>query len=188
MGKGAYIKGARAERELKTLLRQRGFWVIRSSKSGVDGLAPDLIALSMNRKFALECKAWKANLHFEKPKMQIMREFENTTGIPFYIAWKQPREDWRFYPLAALKETERGYTLVLSDLSIGMVLADLTGEELAPTQTTPAKPDQKELENLEKLEKPFKPPKTFEKTKNQENTTPDVIAQAAPTNFTANDE
>src|SRR3989338_978303 len=112
MGKGAYIKGARAERQLKQLLRERGFWVVRSSKSGVDGLAPDLVALSMNRKFALECKAWKANLHFEKPKMQIMREFEGTTGIPFYIAWKPPREDWRFFPLSFLKETERGHTLV----------------------------------------------------------------------------
>ncbi|MFH1246925.1 MAG: hypothetical protein V1644_00960 [Candidatus Micrarchaeota archaeon] len=143
MGKGAYIKGARFERQLKEMLRLRGFCVIRSSKSGVDGLAPDLIALSTTKKFALECKAWKASLHFDKPKVEIMRQFENTTGIPFYIAWKQPREDWRFYPLNALKETPRGHSLMLNDLGAGMTLDDLTGvfkrendEKIAPKPTT----------------------------------------------------
>ncbi len=177
MGKGAYLKGARFERQLKEMLRDRGFWVIRSSKSGVDGLAPDLIALSMNRKFALECKAWKANLHFEKPKMQIMKEFENTTGIPFYIAWKQPREDWRFYPLSALKETARGYTLVLSDLKMGMKLADLTGEESKPSQTTPTELTNSELQLI-----------TFEDDKKPTKTSPDVNTKATTPNSTTNNE
>ncbi len=138
MGKGAYLKGARFERQLKELLMERGFWVIRSGKSGVDGLAPDLIVLSSTKKFALECKAWKAAPHFDKTKVQIMREFENITGIPFYIAWKQPREEWRFYPLNALKETGKGYNLSLEDINIGMTLAHLTGQSDVnkPTQTT----------------------------------------------------
>ncbi len=159
MGKGAYIKGARFERQLKQMLRDRGFWVIRSSKSGVDGLAPDLIALSMNRKFALECKAWKANLHFDKPKMQIMKEFENTTGIPFYIAWKQPREDWRFYPLSSLKETPRGYTLALSDFAMGMKLSDLTGENQKAAINTPPNLTESELQTVtvKNIEIPIKP-------------------------------
>ncbi len=176
MGKGAYLKGARFERQLKEMLRSRGFWVIRSSKSGVDGLAPDLIALSMNRKFALECKAWKANLHFEKPKMQIMKEFENTTGIPFYIAWKQPREDWRFYPLSALKETTRGYTLVLSDLKMGMRLADLTGEESKTLQNTLTDLTNSELQSI-----------TLEEAEKPEKTSPDVNSETTPANSTTND-
>ena len=134
MGKGAYIKGARSERELKEMLRLAGFCVIRSSKSGVDGLAPDLIALSTTKKFALECKAWKASLHFDKPKVEIMRQFENTTGIPFYIAWKPPRKEWKFFPLTTLKETERGYTLTTENLAFGLKIGDLTGE----TSTNPA--------------------------------------------------
>lgn len=129
MGKGAYIKGARFERQLKEMLRQKGFWVIRSSKSGVDGLAPDLIALGSTRRFALECKAWKAGLHFDKEKVAIMREFENTTNIPFYIAWKQPREEWRFYPLNALKETNRGFSLSPTELAFGITFAEMVGSE-----------------------------------------------------------
>lgn len=134
MGKGAYLKGARFERQLKEMLRQKGFWVVRSSKSGVDGLAPDLVALSSTKKFALECKAWKAGLHFDKPKMEIMKQFENTTGIPFYIAWKQPREEWRFFPLSALKETKRGYSLQLNSLISGLTLENLVGETHPPLQ------------------------------------------------------
>ncbi len=142
MGKGAYIKGARFERQLKQMLREKGFWVIRSSKSGVDGLAPDLIALGSTRRFALECKAWKASLHFSKPKVEIMKQFENTTNIPFYIAWKPPREEWRFYPLNALKETPNGFALSTSELAFGIKFAEMTGENIAQkseknTQTTP---------------------------------------------------
>ncbi len=128
MGKGAYIKGARTERELKKILMERGFWVIRSSKSGVDGLAPDLIALSTTKKFALECKAWKAALHFPKDKIEIMRQFEQITGIPYYIAWKPPREEWRFFPLIVLKETHLGYSLTAENLNSGMKIGDLIGE------------------------------------------------------------
>lgn len=128
MGKGAYIKGAKFERQLKEMLRLAGFWVIRSSKSGVDGLAPDLIALGRTRRFALECKAWKAGLHFPKPKVEIMKQFENTTNIPFYIAWKQPREEWRFYPLNALKETNHGFTLSPSELEFGITFSEMVGE------------------------------------------------------------
>ncbi len=128
MGKGAYLKGARFERQLKELLKQKGFWVIRSSKSGVDGLAPDLIALSSTKKFALECKAWKENLHFDKAKLEVMQQFENITAIPYYVAWKLPREDWRFFPLNALKETPKGnYSLTAKDnIAIGLSFQELT--------------------------------------------------------------
>ena len=136
MGKGAYLKGARFERQLKEMLKQRGFWVVRSSKSGVDGLAPDLTVLSSTKKFALECKAWKNALHFDKPKMEIMKEFESITGIPFYIAWKPPREEWRFYPLNALKTTERGFSLSTKDITVGLTLNDLieTSEQKEKTE------------------------------------------------------
>ncbi|MBI4406645.1 restriction endonuclease [Candidatus Micrarchaeota archaeon] len=125
MGKGAYLKGARFERQLKEMLRQKGYWVIRSSKSGVDGLAPDLVALSSSKKFALECKAWKGPLRLNKAKVEVMRQFENITGIPYFVAWKQPREDWRFFPLSALKETQRGHALSTRDASGGITLNEL---------------------------------------------------------------
>lgn len=127
MGKGAYIKGARFEREVKNYLQDRGFAVIRASKSGVDGLSPDLVVLSSTLKFCLECKAWSNSLHFEKAKMEIMRSFEQKTGIMYYIAWKFPRREWRFFPLMALKETNNGYSLSSSELDFGITIEQLIG-------------------------------------------------------------
>lgn len=127
MGKGAYIKGARFEREVKNYLQDRGFAVIRASKSGVDGVSPDLVVLSSTVKFCLECKAWSNSLHFEKSKFEIMRSFEQKTGIAYYIAWKFPRREWRFFPLAVLKETNNGYSLSSSELDYGLVIEQLIG-------------------------------------------------------------
>lgn len=127
MGKGAYIKGARFEREVKNYLQDRGFAVIRASKSGVDGISPDLVVLSSTTKFCLECKAWSNSLHFEKAKMEIMHSFEQKTGIPYYIAWKYPRREWRFFPLTVLKETNNGYSLSSSELDYGLIIEQLIG-------------------------------------------------------------
>ena len=127
MGKSAYIKGAKFEREVKNYLQTRGFAVIRASKSGVDGISPDLVILSSTLKFCLECKAWSHGLHFEKAKFEIMRSFEQKTGIPYYVAWKYPRREWRFFPLAALKETNNGYSLSSSELDFGITIDQLLG-------------------------------------------------------------
>ncbi|MEW5955514.1 MAG: restriction endonuclease [Candidatus Micrarchaeota archaeon] len=126
MGRGQYIRGARFERQLKHLLERKGFYVIRAGKSGGDGVSPDLIALSTTKKFALECKAWEAtSLHFDPQKVQIMRAWEQQTGVPFYVAWKQNREEWRFFPLFLLKENPKGYSLTSGDYSAGMTLENL---------------------------------------------------------------
>ena len=135
MGKGAYLKGTRFEREVKKYLQERGYAVIRASKSGVDGVSPDLVVLSSTFKFCLECKAWSHGLHFEKPKMEIMRSFEQKTGIPYYIAWKFPRREWRFFPLTVLKETANGYSLSSTELDYGLKIDDLIGPAL-PQKTT----------------------------------------------------
>lgn len=138
MGKGAYLRGARFERQLKQILVDKGFCVVRSSKSGVDGVSPDLIVLGSTKKFALECKAWEraSSLHFDKEKMEIMRQWEQRAAIPFYIAWKRNREGWRFFPLALLKETERGFSLSEKELPTGLTLDDLTGQTTPSTHTT----------------------------------------------------
>ncbi len=126
MGKGAYVKGARFERALKARLVEAGFYVVRSSKSGVDGVSPDLLALRSTKKFALECKAVNApTLYIEKPKMQVYREWERTTGLPVYVAWKIDRGGWRFFPLAALRETPQAYKLDQSDLRSGLTFDEI---------------------------------------------------------------
>lgn len=136
MGKGAYLKGARWERQLKNVLEGMGFFVMRSAHSGSDGTSPDLIALHSTHKFALECKAWNNNLRIEGQKMRIMEAWEQTTGIPVYIAWKFGREQWRFYPLVTLRKTPTGHTLTEGDLKSGMTLDELTGRAVKPAEST----------------------------------------------------
>lgn len=127
MGKNAYLKGARWERSLKNELEQHGFFVVRSAHSGSDGTSPDLIALRSTKKFALECKAWKANVRIEGHKMKIMQAWQDLTGIPIYIGWKHARDPWRFYPLITLRETPTGHTLQEGDLRGGITLEELIG-------------------------------------------------------------
>ncbi len=120
-------KGTLYERQLKKMLEDKGFFVTRASGSGSDGISPDLIVLKMGKRFALECKAWKNNLHFDKQKVVIYQQWEQRTGLPVYIAWKFPHVPWRFFPLGLLKETAGGYSLTESELTVGMTFENLVG-------------------------------------------------------------
>lgn len=119
-------KGANWERQLKKILEERGFVVIRSAGSGVDSTSPDLLALSSTRKFALECKAWNSGyLWIGKNRFRQMQLFEQKTNIPYYVAWKVAREGWRFFPLAALAETGKAFTASGKDLRAGLTFEAL---------------------------------------------------------------
>ncbi len=119
-------KGALYERQLKKMLEARGFYVVRAAGSGADSTAPDLLALSTTKRMALECKAWNSGyLWIEKWKMEGMKAFEQKTNVPYYVAWKVAREAWRFFPLAALRETEKAFVLEEKDLHAGMALEEI---------------------------------------------------------------
>lgn len=118
-------KGTLHERSLKHLLEEKGFFVVRASGSGADGVSPDLIALHTTKKLAFECKAWKNSLHLEKKKIEIMLNWQAATGIPFFVAWKVPHKEWRFFPITVLNETDKGYSLSLNDAHLGMTLEDV---------------------------------------------------------------
>ncbi len=122
-----YVKGASAERELRKLIEDSGFVVVRSAKSGVDGVSPDLLALKTTGRLALECKAWKGGLHFSNDKYEIMKEWERKSGVPFYIAWKLTRKGWRFFPLSVLNKNEQGYSLTIRDFDGGLTVEDVLG-------------------------------------------------------------
>jgi Holliday junction resolvase len=47
------------------------------------------------------------------------------SGVPFYIAWKINRRDWRFFPLSVLKKNSEGYSLGLRDFDSGLGLEDV---------------------------------------------------------------
>ena len=121
-----YRKGAFFERQLKKLLEDKGFFVVRAAGSGVAGDAPDLIVLRSSKKFALECKAWKNSIHLDKPTVIAYKEWEKITGMPVFLAWKMPRKEWRFFPIGMLRETERGFALGTTELASGLKMEDVT--------------------------------------------------------------
>ncbi len=119
-------KGSRFERQLKKLFEEKGFFVVRASGSGADGIAPDLVALSSTRNFAVECKAWNGErVYINKPKYDKMREWEKRTAMPVFVAWKSPRREWRFFPLAALREASQAFGLYKNDLETGLDVGEL---------------------------------------------------------------
>lgn len=123
----SYNKGSFFERDLKHKLEEKGFFVVRASGSGVDGISPDLIALHTTKKFAVECKAWRRAPRIEGMKFKILSAWQAATGIPVYIAWKAPRKEWRLFPLSFLKESPLGYALSQNDFEAGLTLKDLLG-------------------------------------------------------------
>lgn len=117
-------KGTKFERDLKHALEEKGFYVVRASGSGSDGISPDLIALHTTKKFAVECKAWKNNLFIDREKMEVMKRWMETTGLQVYVAWRHERKT-RLFPLLALNETPTGYSLSEKMMSAGMTIDDV---------------------------------------------------------------
>lgn len=108
-----YKKGADAERELIHILYSKGFAVVRTAGSGKTTLpAPDLIALSNEKKIAFECKAWKGNyLNIAIAQIEELKKWGGMAGAELYIAWKVPRKGWLFIPLKLLQKKDKNFTI-----------------------------------------------------------------------------
>ena len=92
-----YKKGARAERELAKILKEKGFSVVRSAGSGSNISTPDLVAIKRRNVFAFECKAWK---RLPKLKEEEYKEFSRwckNAGASGFLAWKNRK--WLFLDL-----------------------------------------------------------------------------------------
>lgn len=108
-----YRKGANAERELIHMLWDLGMAVVRVAGSGATALpAPDLVALSREKKLAFECKAWdSAYLTIGIDQMAELDSWCKRAGAEFYIAWKIPRAGWLFLPKELFNHTGKNYTV-----------------------------------------------------------------------------
>lgn len=103
-----YDKGARSERELLNRLYENGWSVLRSAGSGVNALGPDLIAVKDRNMLAFECKAWEKNrLSIDPEAYEKLREWNENTKFPTYIAWRMNGRGWFFVTLDELKQGER---------------------------------------------------------------------------------
>lgn len=108
-----YKKGADAERELIHILYDKGFAVVRTAGSGKTSLpAPDLVALSKEKRLAFECKAWKGNyLNIPIRQIEELKKWGKMASAELYIAWKIPRKGWLFLPLKLLKKKNKNFTI-----------------------------------------------------------------------------
>ncbi len=125
-----YQKGSSAERELIGILYSKGYSVVRAAGSGKSSLpSPDLVALSQNKKFAFECKAWDSDyLSISIGQMEEQLGWCERAGIDFVVAWKMPRQGFVFLTLNDFAKTEKNYVVSKeSALKKGSTLEILLG-------------------------------------------------------------
>lgn len=93
-----YRKGSDAERELIGILFEKGFSVVRAAGSGKSSLpSPDIVAMSRDRRFAFECKAWDSQ-YLSIPVLQMEEQlgWAKNAAAELVIAWKMPRQGFIF--------------------------------------------------------------------------------------------
>jgi len=106
-----YSKGARAERELLDILKEKGYVVVRAAGSGVNSISPDLVAIKNNKVFAFECKFWdRSNLSLEKDKIHYLKEIQKQ-GVISFVAWKIPRLGWFLIEPKEFEEQKKNYSI-----------------------------------------------------------------------------
>jgi len=106
-----YVKGARGERELLAKFAELGYSVMRSAGSGVNSISPDIIAIKSGKGFAFECKAWETSVAIEPEKYNVLKDWENNTGLKTFIAWRMNGKGWFFIPIGKLRQTEKSYRI-----------------------------------------------------------------------------
>lgn len=110
-----YNKGANAERELLQTLYNAGMAVCRAAGSGKgkDMIpTPDAIALTNGKIYAFECKAWKAdNLSISHTQMNDLEKWCSLAGAELVIAWKIPRQGWRFMKKEHFHMNDKSYAI-----------------------------------------------------------------------------
>ncbi|AJF60642.1 MAG: holliday junction resolvase, archaea type [archaeon GW2011_AR10] len=124
-----YSKGANAERELISILWQNNFSVVRTAGSGTSPLpAPDLVALSKEKKLAFECKAWNAGyLNIPLKQMEEQLFWCERAGAELIVAWKIPRQGFLFLRPEAFTKVGKSYAIsrkkaLTSAINLGIIL------------------------------------------------------------------
>ena len=107
-----YVKGARSERELISILKDRGYSVMRAAGSGVNSLSPDVIAFKDKKGFAFECKAWNdSGISIADDKIEALKEWERNTGMVTFVAWRMQGREWFFIKPDEIKKTPSSHRI-----------------------------------------------------------------------------
>ncbi|ADC65788.1 Resolvase, Holliday junction-type [Ferroglobus placidus DSM 10642] len=123
-------KGSRFERELLELFWNNGFAAVRVAGSGSSSHpSPDLIVGNGKTFYALEVKMRKElPLYIEGEKIRELVMFSNLFGAKPLVAFKLPRKKWKFFTVADLVETERGYKIDESNYHLGKDFEEVVGK------------------------------------------------------------
>ncbi len=107
----AYRKGANAERELIHKLFDLGFSVARIAGSGSTSLpSPDIIALTPEKRLAIECKFWNSEyLHIPVKEMEQLSQWAKRAGTEMFVAWKIPNKGWFFLGPDHFNKTDKNF-------------------------------------------------------------------------------
>lgn len=124
-----YKKGSRAERELINLFSKNNWCVIRAAGSGSNSLSPDILAFKKGNQIAIEVKAHEKDyLHIRSEQINLLKRWEEISGITTYIGWRRNREEWVFLSLRMLKSNEKGAGIKWEDAKeIGFKIDYLLG-------------------------------------------------------------
>lgn len=115
-------KGTRGEYELRDLLEERSFAVIRAPASGSSGQrkdaegeyvereAPDVLAGDGEDFYAFECK-WESEppIYIGKDEMEDLEDFAEKFNAEAFAAIRFDREDWYFIKKEDMHETDKNY-------------------------------------------------------------------------------
>ena len=116
-------KGTRGEYDLRDVLEERGFAILRSPASGsigyrinedgekVEREAPDVLAGDGENVYFFECK-WNSEppIYIEKGEMEDLEYVgEKFCVDEVYAAIRYDREDWYFIKKEDMHETEKSY-------------------------------------------------------------------------------
>ncbi|MCS7129959.1 MAG: Holliday junction resolvase Hjc [Archaeoglobaceae archaeon] len=124
-------KGSRFERDLIEELWKHGFAAVRVAGSGVSHFpCPDIVAGNGEKFLAIEVKMRTSlPLYISEEEVEKLKKFSEVFGAEEFVALKLPRKKWRFFRLADLAETEKGYRVDEETYAKGMDIYDLKGLE-----------------------------------------------------------
>jgi len=132
--------GTDAERELATLLWDKGYSTLRAPASGsIDRPSPDVVAIKQHsgiyiphkESYAIELKANKDGCaNFPAQEIQELEEWADRAGAEAYVIVKpdlRTFDSWLVYHTSELNTTEQGYSVNQSMHDKAKTLSEVFG-------------------------------------------------------------
>lgn len=106
-------KGTNAERELIHILWAKDIPAIRVAGSGSNKYpSPDIIAGTISRKIAIECKSVKSDSKYiPQEEIEELKVFASKFGCEPWVGVRFARREWLFLAIEDLEKTKNSYVI-----------------------------------------------------------------------------